>query len=85
MLLMMFTLNDITHTHVQYNVNIKTIKPQSIGENKLCVKNVKIKRAVPELIPVLLGSQPSGDIDHKTLRRLPLLSDIFPALGHQRP
>jgi len=31
------------------------------------------KRRVPELIPVL-GSQPAGDVSHKTGSRLPLLS-----------
>jgi len=32
-----------------------------------------IKRRVPELIPVL-GSQPAGDVSHKSGGRLPLLS-----------
>jgi len=32
-----------------------------------------IERRVPELIPVL-GSQPAGDLSHKTGGRLPLLS-----------
>ena len=31
------------------------------------------ERRVPELIPVL-GSQPAGDVSHKTGGRLPLLS-----------
>jgi len=31
------------------------------------------ERRVPELIPVL-GSQPAGDVNHKTDARLPLLS-----------
>jgi len=31
------------------------------------------ERSVPELIPVL-GSQPAGDVSHKTGGRLPLLS-----------
>jgi len=31
------------------------------------------KRRVPELIPVL-GSQPAGDVSHKPVSRLPLLS-----------
>jgi len=31
------------------------------------------KRRVPDLIPVL-GSQPAGDVSHKTGGRLPLLS-----------
>jgi len=32
------------------------------------------ERRVPELIPVL-GSQPAGDVSHKSDGRLPLLSD----------
>ena len=38
------------------------LKPNSIAE-----------RRVPELIPVL-GSQPAGDVNHKSNGRLPLLS-----------
>jgi len=34
------------------------------------------KRRVPELIPVL-GSQPAGDVNHKPVFRLPLLSARF--------
>jgi len=40
----------------------KKANPYSIAE-----------RRVPELIPVL-GSQPAGDVSHKLVSRLPLLS-----------
>ena len=52
------------------SLKIKKDNPYSITE-----------RRVPELIPVL-GSQPAGDVSHKTDGRLPLLSALhyFPSL-----
>jgi len=51
----------IRHTLLDYQLKGKG-SPYSIAE-----------RRVPELIPVL-GSQPAGDLSHKTGGRLPLLS-----------
>jgi len=51
----------IRYTLLDYQLKGK-VSPYSIAE-----------RRVPELIPVL-GSQPAGDVSHKTGGRLPLLS-----------
>jgi len=44
----------------------------TIKKGKGCPYSIT-ERRVPELIPVL-GSQPAGDVSHKTDGRLPLLS-----------
>jgi len=58
--------SDIQTVHTACNVDVK-VSPYSITE-----------RRVPELIPIL-GSQPAGDVSHKSGDRLPLLS-VRPAV-----
>ena len=74
----------LTHLtlHLQYNITHKmTLSPKIKKDSPYSIT----ERRVPELIPVL-GSQPAGDVSHKTDGRLPLLSALhyFPP-GLQLP